>query len=228
MRITALCPTYRRPELLANSLALWQRQTYTDCHLVILDDGGTFATQRGDNWTLLSVPDRYPSLPSKYNALWRLAPPSDAYVVWEDDDIYLPEYVALHAACLAEHELSKPAQVWSDYTGRIALEPAAGRFHSTLGFRRELIERIGGWPETPRADFDQQFIQALQAAAGSQAIGDPGNAFIYGWHTGHAHGQSTMQGPNCETWYERYSLPPVYVGRLTARLDARSTRHAVC
>jgi hypothetical protein len=222
MKLTALCPTYRRPELLANSLALWQRQTYTDCRLIILDDGGSFAPERGPNWELVGVPDRYPSLPAKYNALLALAPDSDAYLVWEDDDIYLPEYVALHAACLEQHELSKPTQIWSDYTGRPAIESAAGRFHSTLGFRRSLIERLGGWPDTRRADFDLQLIAALEREA--KSIGDPGNAFCYGWHTGQQHGQSTMRAADDETWYDRYQMPPAPAGPLVAKLDGRSER----
>ena len=283
MFVTALCPTFRHPTLLANSLALWNAQTYP-AHLrrlVILDDGQTFDDDVGDTWELHGARERLPSLPAKYNLLLSLAPPeTEAFLVWEDDDVYLPDYVAAHAACLERHELSHPSAVWSDYPGYLIEEPAAGRFHSALGFRRELIERIGGWPATDRADFDQQLQAALHAAAASK--GDPfegtgnraqgtghrdqgtgnreqgtgnraqgtghreqgtGNReeepvlsvpcalspmpYVYRWHTGHAHCQSTMRDPADETWYARgaeaYAEVP-HVGRLTPEFDAGTLR----
>ena len=238
MFITALCPTFRHPTLLQSSLALWNAQTYP-AHLrrlVILDDGQTFDDDVGDTWELHSARQRLPSLPAKYNLLLSLAPPeTDAFLVWEDDDTYLPEYVAAHAATLQNHELSHPRYVLSDYTGYLVAEPAAGRFHSALGFRRSLIERIGGWPVTDRADFDQQLQTALHAAAASK--GDPFASpasnnpwkipYVYGWHTGHAHCQSTMLSPADELWYFRgaqaYAEVP-HVGRLVARYDERTLR----
>ncbi|MDE2473259.1 MAG: hypothetical protein KGL35_32270, partial [Bradyrhizobium sp.] len=120
---------------------------------------------------LYTAPRRFPSLPAKFNALLQIANQPDAYLVWEDDDLYLPEYVARHAEVLARRQLSKPAAVLSDYPGQIVIEGAAGRFHSTLGFRRELIEHVGGWPPTSRADFDQQLIDRLFRAA--RTSGDP-------------------------------------------------------
>jgi hypothetical protein len=55
----------------------------------------------------------------------------------------------------------------SNYPGRVVEEPAQGRFHGSIGFRRSLCERIGGWPETLRADFDQQMLARLKEHAAS-------------------------------------------------------------
>ncbi|MFN5051754.1 MAG: hypothetical protein ACK5L2_08890 [Planctomyces sp.] len=41
------------------------------------------------------------------------------------------------------------------YTGRLEQEDATGRFHASLAFRREIFDRIGGWPLTKRGDFDK-------------------------------------------------------------------------
>jgi len=237
--ITALCPTYRHPELLANSLALWLLQHYPLDRrlLLILDDGGTFADCAGVGppWSLRSESARAPSLPAKYNRLLAMArqwcPWSDAYLVWEDDDIYLPGYVSAHARCLADHEVSKPVTVLGDYTGALVGEVAEGRFHSSLGFRRELIERIGGWPDTKRADFDQQLIARLNEAThterGETWVMPSESQFIYSWHTGAAHGQHTMRSPDDETWYDRAPevfAPVPHVGRLEPKLDERTKR----
>jgi hypothetical protein len=58
---------------------------------------------------------------------------------------------------------SKPSSVLSTYTGKHELEDATGRFHASLAFRREVFDRIGGWPLTKRGDFDQQLIARLHA-----------------------------------------------------------------
>jgi len=234
MLITAICPTYNHPQLLANSVRLWEMQSYPARlrRLVILDDGGGFRSQAGDGWELVAAAGRFASLPEKYNALLALAPPeTDAFLVWEDDDVYLPDYVAAHARVLRERELSKPSTVLSDYPGRIVVEHADGRFHSTLGFRRELIERIGGWPLTKRADFDQQLIRTLQATAKSRAspwggVDPRGIQFVYSWHTGAPHGQSTMRSPCDETWYDRavVASPPRRDAILLPKLDERTRR----
>jgi hypothetical protein len=50
---------------------------------------------------------------------------------------------------------SKPSFVLSSYTGRLEQEDATGRFHASLAFRREIFDRIGGWPLTKRGDFDK-------------------------------------------------------------------------
>lgn len=233
--VTGLCPYFRAPALLANSLALWLQQDYPierRC-LIILDDDGTFDDQAGKGWELYSCPARLPSLPAKYNRLLDLSakPQTDIYLVWEQDDTYLPKYTSAHVKALENAELSKPSKVLSDYTGVLDPEMAAGRFHSSLAFRRALIERIGGWPETQRADFDQQLISKLTAAA--NGIGDPWPGrfdpmyFVYGWNTGVPHGQSTMRSPDDSTWYARaeQAYPPVeYVGRLVPKMDQRTER----
>lgn len=228
MHITAICPTYRRPKLLANSLAYWLAQDYDPAkrQLVILDDGQTFDTCYGPSWQLFSSSARFPSITDKFNTLLELMGKTDAVLVWEDDDTYLPSYVSKHAAVFQKSLYSKPSRVLSDYPGHLIEERADGRFHSSIGFRIELLKTVGGWPDTKRADFDQQFMANLRQAALEHdpvnGIGDPWPTgpipFVFRWHTGHAHGQSTMdKGPADETWYDRaeqlYPKVP-YVGKL--------------
>lgn len=233
MFITALCPTYRHPELLKNSLACWLTQDYDpdQRHLIICDDDRTFDSQEGDGWNLVSLPERPASLPAKYNAMLALAPPqTEAFVVWEDDDIYLPGCVSAHARALAGCQFSKPERVFSDYTGRLEIEGAHGRFHSCMAFRRELIEQLGGWPDTRRADFDQQLIGRLTAAADCVADPWPDGTpqFIYRWRSGAAHCQFSMRSPDDTDWWEvnpHVYAPVPYVGKLVAEMDAKTREH---
>ena len=85
------------------------------------------------------------------------------------------------------------------------MEDAKGRFHASLAFRREVFDRIGGWPLTKRGDFEQQLI-AQQTAI--EAPGDPcqldSPSYIFRWSQTNAyHGQAFMRGPDDEGWYER-------------------------
>lgn len=226
--ITCLCPTYGRPKLLANALACFQHQDYPAQRrcLIVLDDLGTIEAEIQDNIRIVSQPNRVSSLPEKYNALWYMAPVSDIYVVWEDDDIQLPWCLKGHAAACENHGWSYPGAVYSDYQGHIETEPTGGRFHGCLAIRGDFLKRLGGWPLTKRADFDQNLIASLHKE------GEPGSpvstlkmppAYIFGWHTGYEHGQSTMRGPDDETWYDRYQ-PPDRTGphRIVPELNERT------
>lgn len=206
--VTCLCPTYRRPtRLVANAIACFERQTYPADYrrLIVLDDAGELTPQVGPNWQIVSMINRYRTLPAKYNALATLASGADVLVVWEDDDIYLPWHIEAHVAALADHAWSHPSRVWSLYTGQLRQEPAGRRFHAALVVRCQTLAMIGGWPDTPRADFDQLLMAALSRRFGMPA--DPCEGFVasyvFRWgSTGSYHGQAFMRG-NDPDWYDR-------------------------
>lgn len=236
--MTALCPTFRHPELLANSIELWNRQDYPvdRRELIILDDAGTYksiSVNKAQSWRLYSMTKRIASLPGKYNILLNLiSSKTNNVLVWEDDDIYLKNYVSTHAEVLKTHELSKPSRVRTDCGpgGAIQEEGGKGRFHSNMGFTRDLITRIGGWVKTDRQDFDLQLIAKLYAEAKSVGEWDDIKdiPFIYCWNTGQAHCQWTMDGDGkSETWYQKAEQaykPVPYVGEIVPKLDERTTK----
>lgn len=217
--VSCLCPTFHRPKLLANAFACFLAQDYPAerRELVIMDDGNDFApdfTLTGpNNWRLISEHRRFPSLPEKFNRLAAHADPdATILLVWEDDDIYLPHHITSHVAALQATGAgySKPRQVLSTYPGHVVTEDAAGRFHASIGFTRDLFDRVGGWPLTRRADFDQQFMSILSSAG---PAADPCNhappsyCFRYG-STQAYHGQHFMTAPDDELWYDRVPRQP--------------------
>jgi len=204
--VSCLCPTYRRPKLLENSIACFLAQDYPADRreLIVLDDAAELQNQTGDGWQIISIPRRFRSLPEKFNALAGLAR-GDILVVWEDDDIYLPHHISTHVRAMDGHLWSKPSKVLSDYTGEVQEEDATGRFHASLAFTRLALEKVCGWPLTLRGDFDQQLIARLNE------LGLPGNpctianpTYIFRWgSTGAYHGQALMRTPDDEHWYSR-------------------------
>ncbi len=229
--VSCLCPTYRRPHLLANSLACYLAQNYPAerRELVILDDGANFSDQAGPGWRLVSTPQRFNSLPEKFNALAGLAQ-GDRLVVWEDDDIYLPWHLTAHVRALEDGNYSKPSRVLSLYTGSLVEEAGEDRFHGSMGFRRDALIRVGGWPITKRADFDYQLV--LQLTRLGQRV-DPCLAFppsyVFRWKSTQAyHGQTAMRSPGDEGWYDRCMQPlssiPFGGGQLISVMDDETRR----
>lgn len=227
--VCCLCPTYRRPRLLENAIACFLAQDYPAerRRLLILDDAGQIVPQEGDGWRVLSVSSRWPNLPAKYNALaqyaWEWVRP-DILAVWEDDDIYLPWHLRVHVEAQKDAAWAKPSTVWSLYTRHLHKEPAAGRFHAALTFTRELLVRIGGWPDTPRGDFDQQFLKQLSVAgppADPCQLAEP--SYIFRWETtGAYHGQAYMRSAEDGTWYDaaaRHAPDGLRVTRLVPQMD---------
>jgi hypothetical protein len=140
-----------------------------------------------------------------------LASDVDAYVVWEDDDIYLPWHVEACAAALERGPWVHPSSVFSLYTGELREEGAAGRFHASLAFHREALEAVGGWPDTARADFDQQLIRNLRNRFGPPVdpLGDFAPSYVFRWaSTGCRHGQAFMHGSSDEGWFGRAAEQP--------------------
>ena len=139
MRFLCLCPTYNRPwRLLEESLVCFHSQVHKDAFLLIYDDLGAFPEQRHDSWALISTTTRESGIVEKYNRMLELAQefgPFDAIALWDDDDIYLPNHLHLHAQVLKDYELSYPSHVYSTYTGQRLIEPSGGRFWASLAIR---------------------------------------------------------------------------------------------
>ena len=215
----------------------WELNAIPEVFPMIGDEETEEARKAADDY---KMGGRFPFISHKYNWMVERAEtkllddPDIGFCVWEDDDIYAPRYISSHAAVLEEHDYSKPDQVWSDYnlpvTGELQPEGAIRRFHSSMAFTLGLIKEVNGWPEdNMRADFDQQLMVKLEKGRGNRPP-SPWNGlddcqFIYHWHTGSAHCQSTMRDPGDETWYQRgedaYKKVD-FVGKLVPRLDMKS------
>jgi hypothetical protein len=229
MKIAALMPTYGRPRLVANASACFLAQDYPaeERRLLILDDAGQIAPQSGADWQVWSTATKFPSLPAKYKFLVDQANQwgADAYCVWDDDDIYLPWHLSSHVRGLMTADWSHPKEVWSLYTGSLALESASGRFHGALAVHRDFAKQVGYWGNSTRCDYDQQVMGRLSR------LSFPGRpdqnmrpSYVYRWGSTHAdHCSARCSGPNDETWYTE--TPITEIGRtesLSPQMDGET------
>ena len=235
MKVTCLCPTYfaRPSSLVGNSIACFEAQTYRDAFLIVYDDTGHFWSESAETWLLVSNAERRQTLSAKYNHMaFNLASKNtDIFIVWEDDDIYLPWHVE---ACVKALEApgatwAHPSHAWALTTGKPVLERVGGNMHASLAFRREALKALGGWPDTKRADFDLQLI-----ANARREFGPPANplehfppSYMFRWgSTGTIHGQSFGRSPGDEEWYERAGKQPRPEGsrEVVPAMDAETAR----
>lgn len=244
--VACLCPTYKRPECLAASVALWLMQDYPADRrcLYILDDAGQFDRQDGEGpdgatWHLMTTKLRFASLQEKFNVLAKGASqiPADILMPWEDDDIYLPHHISSHVAALAHGATwSRPSRVLTAVGSETLREEGSlGRMHGAWAFTRERFEQIGGYDEdfdvAKDQGFDMDFGRRLsgrdnwwEAIDGSPA--DPcehgGLTYCYHWSPDAAyHGSGFGKDFYAKTGRVRDDR---FIGELRPKLDDRTKR----
>lgn len=188
--IVAICPTFRRPKLIPNVLAMFEAQTHPNKQLLIYDDGGTFDSQHGDGWEIMSESEREVSLGSKFHCLVWIATEmgADHIALFEDDDVYLPGYLAAHADALREGDVSQPWRVYSndkDGKGTYRRVGAQGRFHGSWAFTADIYQKSDGYPVDDSHDFDMQLNGALRRTGATivDTFKDRPIEYLYRWQT---------------------------------------------
>jgi len=233
--VVGLCASYARPRLVANIMALFAAQDYPEEKrlLYVLDDSGHQWEFPGmpENVRLEFCAERFPNLSAKYNYMVA-SQPGQLYLVIDDDDIYLPWHFSAYARALVESGSGwvHPRYVWTLYGSETPqIEQVGGRFHGALGLSWEAWHQVGGWPETLRADFDQQMIGRLNRRLGPAA--DPTRvarpSYIFRWaSTGHPHAQWWMRSPDNTDWYAEYAraCKPPESDRVPVRMDEETEK----
>lgn len=159
MRVTAICVTWNRPEMLGRLIHCFHQQNLSSGSLLILDDAGQYpCIISGRGWVLLSAPARYPTLGEKRNAAVEFAvscfPHTEAIAVWDDDDVYWPHALRSVAAALQKRSWAQPRVVLeSAIDGSLVPTrtyansyPKHLCYGGSWAFRLAAFERVGGYP----------------------------------------------------------------------------------
>ncbi len=150
MKIAAVCCTFLRPRQLGYLIRCFERQDYPAelRELVVLDDTGQYDDRQGDRWRLVSTARRFPTLGEKRNAAAAMiAGDTEAIAVWDDDDLYLPWALRASAEALKSAPWSRPSLVLHPQKdGTLAQHETGGLFHGGWAYRRDVFNRVGGYP----------------------------------------------------------------------------------
>lgn len=206
MNITVCCCTYDRPEYLRRMLYCFERQTHEDRALIVLDDSGRLGNHEGDRWRIISEAARFASLGVKRNAVAQLAGRTDALVVWDDDDLYLPHALEATADALGDAPWSRPSIACLSRQGgtlqRVRTwnrpDETDKAFQCCWGIHRDVFWEVGGYSAMSRGE-DCDLARRLLAAGVTEC--DPielGHLpwYIWGpWHNRHLTHQPYTEWP---------------------------------
>lgn len=254
MKIACLTPTYKRPECLPNAAACFVNQDIhlrncneVEARMFVLDDANQYATgvvhrpcYNGSAFIdVLSHNSRHPSLPDKFQALVDLANEwgADAYVVWEDDDVFLPWHLSnIYRGFNSGARFYRTPEVWSNYNEQkqgMHFEGASGRFHSSWAFTRAIYEETGGYGDlldspsdaklTRHLNFDQRLGARLRTADPKPPIDDSYfPAYVYRWGNSTYHGSAFGDNGYADLWESLGRRPAPFVGQLDPQFDSET------
>ena len=230
MLISCLSPTYNRyprlPFLLEEAVECFLRQDHADKELLICNDtpGQTLVFDH-PQVRVLNVPERFPSLGLKLRHMIELAS-GDLLCRWDDDDLSLPHRLSYSAARLGSNLEWRAANHWFDDGHRLREVTRPGNTHLMSLWRREVLDRLDGYPTFPLGGEDQAFNSGLARAGiaprdGGDVLRPDEIFYVYRWNTGSQHLSGRSDGgdnPHLPHW-EAIGRQPIVRG--TFRIEPR-------
>ena len=231
--------------------------------LLICDDAMQVFPQKKDRegWQVVNRTDRAPSMPDKLDEMVNLGNTifnkqfardiyksgkkvatdiifeewkPDAYVLWHDDDVYLPRHLDYMAACLSQRTWVHPSQVYiskayvnsKDASLRdIGFGEVYIRWSGSFAISMELLKELGGWVAVQKgqeqnAGYGRNMLEAcLRDSMPADVYKLFGHSYIKRKQSSH----STLATSTDESWYReyptRYSWPAELVPFLEPKLD---------
>jgi len=187
VKVSCCCLTYGRNALLAEAVESFIRQDYPDRELVVFN---TLASQQ------LIIPHplvrviNHAPRPTSLGETRNLAIEQcrgEFILTWDDDDIYLPHYVAWLVAHLDGGEWVRQAGRF-DLTRWTVTGTNAQAMNQFL-FRKAAWRKAGGYPVGMDSGEDAHFFNRVAACPpGRKVECDPSEyGFLYGWDNGAYH-----------------------------------------
>jgi glycosyltransferase involved in cell wall biosynthesis len=218
--ITAICPTFNRPKLLGRAIRAFEKQTYENRFLIIVDDLGQYKNQGGKNWRLVSFPQRIMSLGEKNNVCAALAPRETwAYAKWDDDDIYMPWHLEALADALSIGEWVQPRHAIDFWNGRWCIVETFNRrnpnkfcYHGCWAYTRELFKKVGGYRGEYAGD-DGEFQNRLLKKGFHSVDIDPRFQPSY-WYNRPLTNRISEKGGSADVYWGMMPDPLIYAGEV--------------
>ena len=217
--VSCVCATYNRPpshqHLLEEAIESFLRQDYPNKELIILNDcPGQELVCDAPGVRVLNVPERFPSLGDKWNALVRLAR-GELIAPWDDDDISLPWRLSLSVERLGDADYFNPRSYWYLDNQGLHFDHAVGYAHNASIFTRVALETVGGYPSISLgydAAIDGAFsrsVRVLDPLKGDRALTRSEWFYVYRWGVSPVH----VSARTDEGYYREVGMLPVVEGR---------------
>lgn len=184
MHLICLCATRNRPRLIENTIALFEQQQLPPEHsayLLIYDDSGILGDRmdvggsRQLAWRTMSRSEQEP-LGAKYNRMLEQVnftrhTRDVGYVIWHDDDVYLPWHLEAHAATLELAHWSMPSTIRSACMippthERKNKRRGSGNCAGSVAIGAALMNELGCWSTEPGVDAEESQLYQCWKAAG--------------------------------------------------------------
>ena len=178
--------TYNRPNLLPRLIHCFEKQSFADRRMVIVDDGDQYGNCTGDEgrWHLYSLKNRMQSLGAKRNLCIEMArdafPEMTGVVVVDDDDVYLPHHHEAAVSCLNVAQWSRPSVILTPisqfdptfcrqtYTGDKFDQRVNRLYHPGWSFSLAVFDAVGGYPDDESGPEDRTLMRKFEAAGITQ------------------------------------------------------------
>ena len=201
-----MCPTYNRPELLAECLYWFTKQTeYERSEFLILADGPQKLVCNDPRVTILWYPNRIPTLGLKRNLLIDAAQ-GEILIPQDDDDISLPHRAKQAEEKLENAEFFDPRARWYEEGGRLHWTHAQNCTFHAAAWRRGTLR----FREDRSGDADQAATQDARKLGLRHAPGLTRPAewsYVYRWGVSRWHfsaqpggGQFDPSQPTADTF----------------------------
>lgn len=182
-KVSCLCPTFARPNLLEEAIESFLRQDYEgEKELVIVNDF-PYQTLKmsipNPQVIIANTPTHIVPLGKKFNVTAALAT-GEYLMVWDDDDIYLPHRISHSVKHIANGVY---------HTNRAAIlqdgkyELTGNYFHGCLMVAANTFKGVGGYDEQDMSKIDLQLLDKIRAKTGfvSEQIATKDLFYIYRW-----------------------------------------------
>ena len=170
-------PTFGRPELVSESVAMFLAQDYPQKELIILNDcDGQIFRFDHPQVRVVNQSQRYATLGEKRNACIELAV-GEVIAVWDDDDVYLPWRFsdAVREMLSRQAAFYRPSEFWA-YWGDANLHDNQSTpgwvSHGFCCFTKKLWETVGGYPQQSLGE-DAVFFKRIHEFLGLPFITMP-------------------------------------------------------
>ena len=212
--------------MLANVVKCFLDQTYTNATLHVLDDASTFDTQSGDRWLLTATGKRYPSLWLKYNELIKNSE-SDIIVIWEDDDVYLPDHLKniadVHQPGLNWYLTRSILSTHKEPIGSAHYRDIGPTHHGSWAYNRAMIQSVGGYTDENVLNGDMRLRPRLLEVSRPIRYGQLSTAtYVYRWQRGLYNGSQRGQKGWSNLWKRLGKRKVPHVGRLIPAYDSET------